>query len=80
MTLKRVKFFFKKFIYKNLKKNKNILIVSHGNTIRAIIKLLEKINNNNIINLEISTCKPIIYKFNNNLKIIKKELLKNDNI
>ena len=48
------------------KKNKNILISAHGNSIRALCKYLFKLNNNEISKLEIPTGNPLLIKFENN--------------
>ena len=45
--------FFKKYIEKDLKEGKNVLIVASHNSLRAIIKYLEKISDKDIINLEL---------------------------
>ncbi len=52
-VVKRVIPFYKKFIEKDLKKGKNVLIVASHNSLRAIVKHVEKISDNDIINLEI---------------------------
>ena len=50
---KRAVPFFKKYIEKDLKEGKNILVVASHNSLRAIVKYVEKINDKDIINLEI---------------------------
>ena len=50
---KRTVSFFKKYIEKDLKEGKNILIVASHNSLRAIIKYLEKISDQDIINVEV---------------------------
>jgi 2,3-bisphosphoglycerate-dependent phosphoglycerate mutase len=47
--------FYKENIEKNLKNGKNILIVASHNSLRALVKYLENISEEDIINLEIST-------------------------
>lgn len=74
-TLKRVLPFFKKHILKNLKANKNVLIVAHGNSLRAITKYLEKISNKEIPNYEIPLGIPIVYNMDKNMKIKSKKIL-----
>ena len=73
-TLMRVREFWQEQIV-NKEHNENILIVAHGNSLRALIKDLENISDQDIVNLEIPTGKPILYELDNNLKIIKKENL-----
>ena len=43
--------------------SKNILIAAHGNSLRALVKHLENISEQDIVQLEIATGVPIIYKF-----------------
>ncbi len=71
-VIKRVIKYYDKEIKPKLKENKDILIVAHGNTIRAFIKYFENIKDEDIMNLEIATGKPYIYELDKNLKIIKK--------
>lgn len=64
-TVNRVNDFCKDVLYKKLDKNKNILIAAHGNSIRALIKIIENISDKSIEKLEIVTGKPIYYTFEN---------------
>ena len=52
-VIKRTTPFFKKYIEKDLKSGKNVLVVASHNALRAIIKELEKISDKDIINIEI---------------------------
>ncbi len=45
--------FFKKYIEKDLKEGKNVLVVASHNFLRALVKYLENISDEEIINLEI---------------------------
>ena len=45
--------------------SKNILVAAHGNSLRALVKHLEDISEQEIVKLEIATGVPIIYKFSN---------------
>ena len=49
-----------------IKNGHNVLISSHGNTIRALCKKLFKISDTNISRLEIPTGNPLIIKFDKN--------------
>ena len=68
VTYDRVIKYFKENIIKKLKKNKNVLIVTHGNTIRSIIKYLDNISDKKIQFVEAELGKPIIYDFGNKMK------------
>lgn len=75
-TYKRaVPYFKSKILKKVVEENKNIIVAAHGNSIRAIIKYLEKISNKDIPNLELATGQPIVYNISKSGKITKKEIL-----
>lgn len=61
-------------ILPKLKNGKNILIVAHGNSLRALVKFLENISDENIASLEIPTGGMYIYQIDNEGKIISKEI------
>ena len=68
-TYDRVIPYFKKNIQEHLKKDKNIIISAHGNSIRALCKYLFNISEKKINELEIPTGNPLIILFDKNLKI-----------
>lgn len=51
------------------------LIVAHGSSLRALIKKLEKINDHDIVKLEVPNAQPIVYTMDQKLQIISKEIL-----
>lgn len=55
--------YFKKKIMPHVKKGKNVIISAHGNSLRAIIKHIESISDEDIPSLELPTGKPIIYRY-----------------
>ena len=63
-TYNRVIPYFEKKILPLLKKNHNIIIVAHGNSLRALCKKIIKIDNIKINNLEIPTGNPLLILFN----------------
>ncbi|CEN32199.1 2,3-bisphosphoglycerate-dependent phosphoglycerate mutase [Candidatus Westeberhardia cardiocondylae] len=70
-TVNRVIPYWKKNIVLKIQENKRVIISAHGNSIRAIIKFLNNLNEKEILNLEIPTGIPYIYEFENNLNIIR---------
>ena len=75
-TYERTVPYFEKNILPELKKERNVLISAHGNSLRSIIMNLEGLNEKEIINVEVVTGTPILYHLDNNCKITKKtELL-----
>lgn len=67
----RVLPYWKKEIAPALKSGKKMLIVASGNSSRAIVKYLDKISDDEILNLNIPTGIPLIYELDKNLKPIK---------
>jgi 2,3-bisphosphoglycerate-dependent phosphoglycerate mutase len=68
-TFERVIPYYKKKIEPLIHSKKNILIVFHGNSCRALLKKIFKIPNKKIIKLEIPTGNPLLIRFNENFKI-----------
>ena len=54
-----------------IKSGKRVLIAAHGNTLRALVKYLDDIPENEITELNIPTAVPLIYYLDANLKPIK---------
>lgn len=74
-TIKRVVPFYEKEIVPHLKNNENVLVVAHGNSLRALVKYLENISDEDIVNLEIPLGIPWIYDIDSEGKICSKEKL-----
>jgi len=77
-TIKRTSKYFEEKIKPNLLENKNILIVAHGNSLRALIKYLESLTDEEVISLEIPTGIPYVYELDNDLNILNKYFLEID--
>ena len=65
-TAERVLPYFKENIIPELIEGLNILVAAHGNSLRALVMELEEISSEEIVELEISTGVPLIYKFEEN--------------
>ncbi|MSQ51981.1 MAG: 2,3-diphosphoglycerate-dependent phosphoglycerate mutase [Betaproteobacteria bacterium] len=50
---------------------KRVLIVAHGNSLRALVKYLENISDEKIIDLDIPTGRPLVYELDANLKPLR---------
>ena len=70
-TLLRVKPYWQTKIMPSLLGNQDVLIVAHGNSLRAMVKMIENISDKEIMNFNIPTGIPLAYEFNENLKPIK---------
>lgn len=72
--------YYKEKILPELQNGKNVLVVAHGNSLRALIKYLEGIPDEEIPNLELGTGEIYIYDIDSKGKILSKVIKKlNDN-
>lgn len=70
--------YYKKHIEPLLQEGKNVLVVAHGNSLRALVAYLEDLTPEEILKLEIPTGIPIVYEFDDRLNIIEKHILQPD--
>ncbi len=54
-----------------IKAGKRVVVAAHGNSIRALIKYLDNISDDDIVNLNIPNGIPLVYELDVNLKPIK---------
>jgi 2,3-bisphosphoglycerate-dependent phosphoglycerate mutase len=74
MVYERVLPFFLDRVIPILKEGKNVLIVAHGNSMRALIKYIENISDKDIVNLEFEFGEVIFYDLDDNGHMINKEI------
>lgn len=70
----RVVSYYKTAILPNLLDNKNVIISSSGNALRSLVKYIENISNQNIVNLEISPGEVYVYLLDPKGKMISREI------
>jgi 2,3-bisphosphoglycerate-dependent phosphoglycerate mutase len=74
-VIKRTTPFYKKYIEKDLKQGKNVLVVASHNSLRALIKYVEKISDDDIINVEVPFSGLVRYELDKSLKLKKKIII-----
>ncbi len=74
-TLERVQPYWEQTIVPQLKVGKNVLIAAHGNSLRALVKMLDGISDQDITEFNIPTGVPILYDLDDNLEPRKREFL-----
>ena len=74
-TVVRVLPFWKEVVVPAIKGNKKVLIVAHGNSLRALVKYLGHISDEEIVKLEIPTGVPLVYDLDDALSPIKSNYL-----
>lgn len=61
-TAARVLPYYKKFIWPDVKAGKNVIVAAHGNSIRALIMYLEELTAQQILEREVATGVPMVYR------------------
>ena len=74
-TLERVEPLWLNEVLPKLKIGINILIVAHGNSLRAIVKMLKNLSNKEVLKLNIPTGAPYIFNFTNQFELISDKYL-----
>ena len=70
-TVERVLPFWREHIVPALRAGRRPLIVAHGNSLRGLIKYLDRISDEEIVNLEIPTGRPLVYELDQDLKPLR---------
>ncbi|HZU51608.1 MAG TPA: 2,3-diphosphoglycerate-dependent phosphoglycerate mutase [Sphingomicrobium sp.] len=68
-TITRAVPYYEREIATALKSGKRVLVAAHGNSLRAIVKYLSNISDDDILSLEIPTGKPIVYDLSTDLSV-----------
>ncbi|NLS27521.1 2,3-bisphosphoglycerate-dependent phosphoglycerate mutase [Sphingomonas sp. S2M10] len=74
-TIARVLPYWEQRIAPDLKAGKRVLIAAHGNSLRALVKHLSGIPDDEIVSLEIPTGQPIVYELDGDLKEVERYYL-----
>ena len=74
-TGERVMPYFLENIHPLILRGENVIISAHGNSLRSLIKYLDKLSAEEIVKLEIPTGAPIHYLFNENGEVLNKKNL-----
>lgn len=75
MTAERVLPYFEKEILPRVLKGERVLVAAHGNSLRALVMQLDKLNQEQVLALNIATGAPIVYELDNKGNVIGKEML-----
>ncbi len=74
-TVARVLPLWNQKISKDILAGKKVLITAHGNSIRALIQYLENLSSAEIMEVNVPTGIPLVYKLDHNLKVLSKNYL-----
>ena len=76
-TVERFLPYWEETISPNVKNGKKVMIVAHGNSLRALVKHLDKISDDKILGLNIPTGTPLVYELDEDLNPLKNYYLGN---
>lgn len=71
LTIERVIPYWEQTILPRLKNGEKVIIAAHGNSLRALVKYIDGISDDDIIGLNIPTGAPLVYEFDENFKPTK---------
>ena len=74
-TLERVVPCWDEIIVPELKRGRNVLIAAHGNSLRALVKMIDDVSEDDITGFNIPTGVPIEYTLDDKLKPLSREFL-----
>jgi len=74
-TLSRVLPYWESRIVPELRANKDVLIVAHGNSLRALVKMLDMMSESDIVEFNIPTGIPILYELDEQLQPLGRRFL-----
>jgi 2,3-bisphosphoglycerate-dependent phosphoglycerate mutase len=74
-TLDRVEPYFNTHIAPRLRAGENVLIAAHGNSLRALVKMLDNISAEDITSFNIPTGVPIVYELDDDLQPLSREFI-----
>jgi len=70
-TIARVLPYWENTIIPDIKKGKNLVISAHGNSIRALVKIIDNVSDNDIVGVNIPNGIPLVYEFNEDMTPIR---------
>ena len=70
-TVARVLPFWRESIAPAIRAGRRVLVAAHGNSLRALIKHLDNISDNDIVHLNIPTGQPLVYELDDDLRPIR---------
>ncbi len=76
-TVARVIPYWKENIVPDIKAGKRLIIAAHGNSLRALVKYLDNISDEEILKLNIPTGIPLVYELDEDMKAISSKYLGN---
>ncbi len=70
-TMDRVLPYWNEIIIPTIRKNQKVIICAHGNSLRALIKYIDNLSDEEVTKLEIPTAQPLVYELDEGLNRIR---------
>lgn len=74
-TIQRVMPYYHDVIEKDMAAGRRVLVASHGNALRALVKYLDDLSDKEIIDVNIPTGVPLVYEFDKRFKVVDRHYL-----
>ena len=74
-TLERVMPYWYEVIAPQLQQGAKVLVVAHGNSLRALVKHLDRVSDEDISELNIPTGIPLVYELDESLRVLNRQYL-----
>ena len=74
-TIARVVPYYENVIKRDMETGRNVLIAAHGNSLRALVKYIDGISDDDIVGINIPTGVPLVYELDDDLKAISHRYL-----
>ena len=74
-TIARVVPYYENVIKRDIETGRNVLIAAHGNSLRALVKYIDGISDDDIVGINIPTGVPLVYELDDDLKAISHRYL-----
>lgn len=71
MTVERVQPFWQEQIVPEMKSGKRIVISAHGNSIRALVKIIDNVPDDKIVGVNIPNAVPLVYEFDEDMNPLR---------
>lgn len=75
-TAERTLPFFERCILGDIRQGKNVLVVAHGNSNRSIVMRLDKLSEQEVVELNLDTGLPLVYDMDEDGNVLAKSVLK----
>ena len=70
-TVARVMPYWNEVIAPTVRSGRRVLVAAHGNSLRALVKYLDRVGDEDIVHLNIPTARPLVYELDSELRPIR---------